>query len=182
MEILARTQFGNPILRRTAKKLSAEEIKSAKTQELIANMRHTLVEKKLGIGLAAPQVGQNVSLAVIAIRPTKIRPEVENFELVVINPEITETYGNKVSQWEGCISAGSNGKADLFAKVPRYKKIKLSYYDEQGKKNELSLDGLKAHVVQHEVDHLNGILFVDRVKDTKTFMTYKEYKKAKMKN
>ncbi len=179
MEILTRAQFGNPILRKTAITLSVEDIKSSKIQDIIKNMQHTLVEKKLGIGLAAPQVGQDVSLAVIEIKTTKARPEVEEFRLVIINPEIIETFGKKVEQWEGCISAGSNGKADLFAKVPRYKKIKLSYFDQKGIKKEQILDGLKAHVVQHEVDHLNGILFVDKVKNPKTFMTYKEYKKAK---
>jgi peptide deformylase len=131
----------------------------------------------LGVGLAAPQVGQNIALAIIEIQPTEHRPDVDPFDLVIINPEITETYGYRQQLWEGCISAGSNGKADLFAKVPRYKKVKLRYLDEKGKQHEKIFEGLPAQVVQHEVDHLNGILFVDRVKDTSTYMTYSEYKK-----
>jgi len=74
--------------------------------------------------------------------------------------------------------AGSGSvKANLFAKVPRYKKIELEYFDEHAIKQTRVFKGLAAHVIQHEVDHLNGILFVDKVKDTSTYMTYKEYKK-----
>jgi peptide deformylase len=177
MKILARTQFGNLVLRKPARRLSVGEIKSQPIQNLIANMRHTLLEKKLGIGLAAPQVGKGLALTVITIRPTTVRPDTEPFDLVLINPEITECIGRKQAEWEGCISAGSHGKADLFAKVPRYKKVRVRYHDENGEQQEKVLEGLHAHVAQHEIDHLNGVLFVDRVKDTKTYMTYKEYKK-----
>ena len=138
-------------------------------------MRYTLTEKKLGIGLAAPQVGRGIALTVIAIRSTPHRPNVKHFDLVLINPAITDYVGEKTELWEGCISAGSNGKADLFAKVPRYKKITVSYFDEHGMPQVMTFTGLKAQVVQHETDHLNGILFVDHVKNTKTFMTYSEY-------
>lgn len=140
-------------------------------------MKHTLIEKKLGIGLAAPQVGRGIALAVIALRPTPHRPKVKEFDLVLINPIITDFIGKKTELWEGCISAGSEGKADLFAKVPRYKQVRVKYTDKNGKLCHKSFKGLKAQVVQHEIDHLNGVLFVDHVKDTKTFMTYKEYMK-----
>lgn len=149
---------------------------SLKIQNLIKNMYFTLAEKKLGIGLAAPQVGEQLALAVINLQKTKIRPDVKPFKLTIINPVITRTFGYRVQQWEGCISSGA-GKAGLFAKVPRYKKIQLEYLDETGKKHSREFTGLRAHVIQHEVDHLNGILFVDRVKDTKTYMTYAEYQK-----
>lgn len=175
MKILPRTQFGNPILRKQAKHLTKVEILSPSVQKLIKDMQHTLIEKKLGIGLAAPQVGKSVALAVIAIRPTPHRPKVKEFDLVLINPVITDFTGKEKELWEGCISAGNEGKADLFAKVPRYEQIKIKYTDENGKACKKSLKGLEAQVVQHEVDHLKGVLFVDHVNDTKTFMTYKEY-------
>lgn len=140
-------------------------------------MRHTLLEKKLGIGLAAPQVGTGLAIAVIAIRPTKLRPKIETFDLVLINPIITTTVGRKRQLWEGCISSGAGGKAGLFAKVPRYHTVEVTFYDESGKKQTKTFKGLQAQVIQHEVDHLNGVLFVDRVKDTSTYMTYPEYKK-----
>lgn len=176
MRILECTQFGNPILRKRAKEIAIEHINSAIIQELITNMRHTLTKKKLGIGLAAPQVGQNVALAVICIRPMPHRPKVRSFDLVCINPKITDVKGNKKPMWEGCISSGA-GKAGLFAKVMRYTAIELKYYDETGKLQHKDFKGLPAHVIQHEVDHLNGILFVDNVEDTTTYMTYAEYKK-----
>ena len=176
MKTLARTQFGNPVLRNTARKLTKTEITSAKIQGLIRNMRHTLTSVRLGVGLAAPQVGEEVALAVIVIQPTPHRPDVTPAEMVVINPEITETFGRKLELWEGCISSGP-GKTGLFAKVPRYKKIKVNYLDEKGKSHHKMYEGLLAHVLQHETDHLNGILFPDRVRDTKTYMTYSEYVK-----
>lgn len=174
--VLARTEFGNPILRKLAKKLSIFEIKMLKIQHLISAMKSTLTELKLGVGLAAPQVGEGVALSVILIQPTEHRPEVKPFELVIINPEITQTYGRKKQLWEGCISAGQ-GKAGLFAKVPRYTKVKLKFLDEKGLQHSKIYSGLPAQVIQHEVDHLNGILFVDRVIDTKTYVTYREYMK-----
>lgn len=175
MKLLEITQFGNPVLRRKARKISPKSISSKKIQQLIENMRHTLVEKKLGVALAAPQVNESVAIVVVAIRPMPHRPNVKPFDLVLINPEVTETSDIKKEIWEGCISAGSHGKADLFAKVPRHNKVSVSYFDESGKKRQRTFTGLKAQIVQHEVDHLDGILFVDRVKSTKTFMTYKEY-------
>lgn len=174
MKIMHITEFGNSVLRETARRLTIEEIKSQKIQQLIKNIRHTLTEQKLGVGLAAPQVGEGLAISVIAILPTRHRPEVELFEQVIINPKITKTFGNRTQLWEGCISAGKSG---LFAKTPRYKKVEAEFLDEHGKKHKKIFEGLPAHVVQHETDHLNGILFMDHVKDTSTYMTMKEYKK-----
>jgi peptide deformylase len=171
-------QFGNQDLRKVSRHLTKQEILSNDTQLLISAMRNLLLGKKLGVGLAAPQVGENIAVAVIDIQKTPLRTDVEPFSLVIINPIITKYYGRKNQLWEGCISSGT-GKAALFAKVPRYAKIELSYRDEKGAKQIKYFDGLAAHVMQHEVDHLNGILFVDKVRDTKTYMTYSEYKKMK---
>lgn len=170
------TEFGNPILRQKTRKLTIKEIKSAKTQKLIKDMQEFLLSKKMGVGLAAPQAGEGIALSVISIRPIKHRKDVEEFDLVIINPEIIKTFGRKSQQWEGCISGGSL-KGGLFAKVPRYKKLELKYRDEKGISQRKTFDGLAAHIIQHEVDHLNGILFVDKVKDTETFVTYNEYMK-----
>lgn len=167
-------EFGHPLLRQKAKTLSEKEIRSLKVQKLIKEMQEFLVPKKMGVGLAAPQVGEGLSLAVISIRPVKNRKDVEEFDLVIINPKIVRMFGKRRQEWEGCISGGAL-RSGLFAKVPRYKKIELEYRDEKGRKHQEIFDGLPAHVIQHEVDHLNGILFVDKVKDTKTFRTYSEY-------
>lgn len=164
------------VLREQARRLTAAEVKSRKVQQLIENMRYTLSSLQLGVGLAAPQVGEGIALSVIAIQPMPHRPKAEKFDLVIINPEITETFGRKKQMWEGCISGGS-GKAGLFAKVPRHRKIKLKFIDETGARRHEIFEGLQAHVIQHETDHLDGVLFVDKVKDTQTYTTYKEYMK-----
>jgi peptide deformylase len=175
-KILKATRFGDPVLRLKTRRLTVAEIQSADIQDLIENMRYTLLKKKYGVGIAAPQVGVGVALSVIGIKPTPNRPNLEPFETVIINPEIIETYGNKKRIWEGCISCGT-GNNTLFAQVPRYKKVKLKWLDEKGAEREELLEGFVAHVAQHEVDHLNGVLFVDRVKDPSTFMMADEYRK-----
>src|SRR3989344_360125 len=175
MKILRRRQFGNPIFRQRPVELSKEQILSEFIQELIKNMKYTLEKRKYGTGLAAPQVGHNVSLSVIHIRPTKTRPQLPKSkwaDLVIINPKITKTYGAKTQLWEGCISL-----AEVFAKVPRYKKIDLEYMDENAKQQTKTFEGLLAQVIQHEVDHLSGVLFVDKVEDSSTFMSGTEYRK-----
>lgn len=174
-KVLRRTQFGNSVLRQKCTELSAEDVLSKEVQQLISNMRHTLKERKYGIALAAPQVAKSVALSVVHIRPTKTRPNLPKSkwaDLVIINPRITKTYGTKQQLWEGCISL-----AEVFAKVPRYKKLQLEYLDENAAKQTKIFEDLLAQVIQHEVDHLNGTLFVDRVIDSSTFMSGAEYRK-----
>lgn len=175
-KILKVTRFGNPILRSQTKRLTLEQIKSREIQGLIENMRYTLLKKEYGVGIAAPQVNVDVALSVIGIKPTPNRPNLEPFETVIINPEIIETYGNKRRLWEGCVSCGM-GNDTLFAQVARYKRIKLRWIDEKAIRHEEVLEDFVAHVAQHEVDHLNGVLFVDRVKDSSTYMMADEYRK-----
>lgn len=175
-EILPLTRFGNPVLRKVTKRLTSDEIQSQEIQELINNMRHTLTEKKYGVGIAAPQVGVGMAISVIGIKPTPNRPELEMFETVLINPEIIETFDGPVNVWEGCVSCGTNDDI-LFAQLPRFEKVRVRWIDENTKPHEEIIDGFVAQVVQHEVDHLNGTLFIDHVKDSKTFMMADEYRK-----
>lgn len=175
MKILRLIHFGNPILREKARELSVEEIKSGKIQQLIANIRYTNETKKYGVGLAAPQVGVGMALSVIGIKPTPTRPRLEPFDQVIINPTYTG-IGRRTGMWEGCQSSGT-GKNTLFGKALRYRKIRATWYDEHAVFHDEELDGFVAHVFQHETDHLHGILFVDRVRDTKTFMMADEYRK-----
>ena len=175
-KLLKSTQFGNPVLRLPARRLTKKDILSDEIQTLIADMRFTIEKRKMGVGLAAPQVGVSIALSVIAIKPTPNRPDIERFDQVIINPEVIETFGRKQKMWEGCISSGTANNT-LFAQVPRYKKVKLKFYDEKGRLQEEVLKGIAAHVAQHETDHLNGILFVDRVKDPKTYIMAGELRK-----
>ena len=175
-KILQKTEFGNPILRTKARRLSDDEIMSEEIQTLIGDMYYTLEHKKYGVGVAAPQVGMPIAISTIDTKPTPTRPNLKRQRLTIINPGIIEVFGHKVSQWEGCISG-----SELYAKVPRYTEVRLRWQNEKAQVNEENFDGFLAHVIQHEVDHLNGILFVDRVQNTKTYMTFSEYKRMQAK-
>ncbi len=171
---LSLTQFGNPILRQVARPLSAQEITSDEIQQLITDIRYTNQTKSYGVGLAAPQVGVGIALSVIGIKPTPNRPNLTPFEQVIINPSYGG-IGKRIGMWEGCQSSGT-GHNTLYGKALRYRKIKAFWLDERGETHEQTLDGFVAHVFQHETDHLNGILFVDRVRDTKTYMLADEFR------
>lgn len=174
-DILQLVRFGDPILREKARQLSHAEIKSHDIQQLIADIRHTNQTKQYGVGLAAPQVGVSVTLSVIGIKPTPTRPNLEPFDQVIINPTY-EGIGRRTGMWEGCQSCGS-GDDTLYGKALRYRRITAMWYDEHGELHTRELDGFIAHVFQHETDHLNGVLFVDRVRDTTTYMMADEYRK-----
>lgn len=179
-KILKRIEFGNSILRKHAKRLSKSEILSDDIQHLIKDMKYTCEKRKYGVGLAASQVGRSLAISVIAIKPTRSRPEASRFENTIINPEISEYLGEKEQMWEGCLSF-SSAEDPVFAKAERYTKIKVKYFDESAEFHEEILDGLVAHVFQHETDHCNGILFVDRVVDSTTWMNASEYQKMRSK-
>ncbi len=174
-KLLKRTEFGNPILRSVAGQLSATDISSTSIQRLIADMRFTLEKKEYGVGLAAPQVGRSIALSVIGIKSTPARPNNLPFEAVIINPSY-EGIGRRTQLWEGCISF-AGARSPVFAKAVRFKTIKAAWQDETGQSHKKELTGFIAHVFQHETDHLNGILFVDRVKDPTTWMNKSEYQK-----
>jgi len=173
-KLLRKTEFGNAILRSVPAPLSDQQILAAETQDLIADMYFTLENRKYGVGLAATQVGKSLPVSVIDTKPTPTRPNLKRQKLTIINPKIVKHYGEAAPEWEGCISG-----TELYAQVPRFKKIRLAWQDEQAKHHERDFDGFVAHVIQHEVDHLNGVLFVDRVADPRTYMTFKEYKKMR---
>jgi peptide deformylase len=180
MKLLRRKQFGDPILRKQARRLTVQEIASSEIQGLIAEMKNMLEKRSYGVGLAAPQVGRSVAVSVIGIKPTPSRPKNPKIELVIINPEVVKTHGRRVPMWEGCISFGI-GPSSPYAKALRYKKVRVQYLDQDGIKHEEDFEGILGHVVQHEIDHLNGVLFVDHVRDSKTYMTISEYQKQYVK-
>ena len=174
MRLLRRTQFGNPVLRTAARRLTEEEIHSSTIQALLLDMRYTLEKKRYGVGLAAPQIGKSLAIAIIGLKPTPTRPTVKPLSLTLINPEIITHNGKPIAMWEGCISG-----PDMYGKAMRYPKLRLRWLDETARKHEEIFEDLPAQVIQHEVDHLNGVLFVDHVKDPKTYVTFSEYKKIR---
>ena len=174
-QLLGLTRAGNPILREVMPLLSPEEIQSDEIQNLITNIRHTCRERQYGVGLAAPQVGARYALSVIGIKPTPNRPKLEHFDQVIINPSY-EGIGEPNGKWEGCMSVGS-GDDLLYGQAERFDEIEAEWLDEFGEYHKRILGGFVAHVFQHEADHVNGVLFVDKVRDTTTFMMADEYRK-----
>jgi peptide deformylase len=167
-------QAGEPVLRQTARTLSVDEIRMPAMRELLAHMRETMRDAP-GVGLAAPQVGLGIHLAVIEDRPeylAGVRPEllaererapVEYFAL--FNPKIVSYSEETVEFFEGCLSV-----AGFSALVRRARRVTVEYLDEQAEPRRLEASGWFARILQHEIDHLNGQLYIDRM-ETRTFST-----------
>lgn len=170
MRTLPRTQFGNPILRTKAKAVPAAFLRTAASRNLIKQMFHTMRQAK-GVGLAAPQIGKALRLAVIGV-PVWRSGEKRYFRRVIVNPKITWHSKAKNLDFEGCLSF-----PDGRGQVPRWSGIVVEYMDEKGIKVKEGCGGFLARVFQHEVDHLNGVVYVDRMPDMKTLMTHKEFLK-----
>ncbi len=179
-KLLELMRAGNPILREVMPRISPEDISSDEIQDLIADISYTNRQKQYGVGLAAPQVGVRAALSVIGIKPTLNRPNLEVFDQVIINPKY-QGIGEPIALWEGCQSVGS-GDDILYAQTQRYEKIKAEWFDEKGKYNKQVLGEFVAHVFQHEADHMDGILFVDKVPDARTFMMADEYRERIVEN
>lgn len=170
---LAVAKIGDPILRRKAHDLDPSMIGSAELADLVDAMVATM-EEAGGIGIAAPQVSVSLQLAVIEIPADSERyVEAEPFELeVFINPRITVLDPTEHEYWEGCLSV-----PDLRGLVPRPSKVRVDYMVMDGTERSITAEGFLATVLQHELDHLEGILFVDRVRDTTKLATIEEYRK-----
>jgi peptide deformylase len=172
-KILPLTEFGNPILRKKGRLISQDQITSMQLKEL-AELMFATMHATNGIGLAAPQVGLSMQFAVIELDATPARPNLKpSGRIVLFNPKITARSKKLVDDWEGCLSFG--GKRCVRGRVPRSQSITVRYTDQNGKTVTRKASGLLARVFQHEIDHLNGILFVDRMRDMKTLTTYDEF-------
>lgn len=137
----------NEILRARSKEVT--DILGLETQTLIADMKETLARAKNGIGLAAPQVGKNLRIFVVA-------PGLELNQTVFINPVIVKISPKTVPMEEGCLSV-----PDHYGKINRAKSLKVEALNERGRKFKMKADGLIAQLVQHEIGHLDGKLFID---------------------
>ena len=159
-------KMGNPILREVSRELTNEEIHSKEIKNLISDMWETM-EHAGGIGLAAPQIAIPLQLTVIRVPKDSERyPESEESdEFVIFNPKITYLTEETQGFWEGCLSVPG-----LRGFVERPKKIRVDYLDQEAKPQSIELDDFLATVFQHELDHLIGKLYVDRMKDITTLM------------
>ncbi len=147
----------NKILRQKSEEVDLNLLNTTELKEFLADLELTM-RKKDGAGLAGPQVGKNLRVFVILH---------ENKSLFVINPKITKKSWARIKEEEGCLSVVNKKGELIFGQVYRHKKINLSYYDEKGKLKKISADKFLARVLQHENDHLDGILFIDRIEEEK---------------
>ncbi len=170
MSILKVARMGNPVLRKPARKVDPADIKSPAFQKLVDDMIETMREYE-GIGLAAPQVHESVRLAIIGIDEGEGKDH--NIRVLpVVNPEVTPLAMTTAEDWEGCLSLPR-----LRGRVVRPDKVQLRALDRRGNRLEIDLEGYTARVAQHEIDHLDGILFIDRMKSLQTLCFLDEYSK-----
>ena len=162
-------KMGNPVLREIAEDFSPKEILSEETQSLVEDMWDSM-EAASGIGLAAPQIGISKQLAVIRLQEQSDRyPDMKDSEdFVIFNPKITVLDETEQGFWEGCLSIPG-----LRGYVERPRNIRVDYLDEDAKPKSIEIDEFLATVFQHEIDHLIGRLYVDRMKDITT-LTYED--------
>lgn len=158
--------FGNPILRKQSSEIS---IDYPNLKELIAEMFETMYNAD-GVGLAAPQVGLNIKLFVMDTEPfVELYPETIPMKKVLINPVIEEEFGELFAFTEGCLSV-----PDIHEEVVRKSEITISYLDENGLHHTEHFAGVNARVMQHEIDHLEGKVFTDRVSTLKKMVLKKK--------
>lgn len=171
-------QAGEPVLRRAARALRPNEIRSREIRELIEEMKETM-HAAPGVGLAAPQIGKSIQLAVIEDRPEYIKDwtqeqlaERERQPVpfhVIINPRITLIGDERVEYFEGCLSV-----ENLMAITPRARRVRVECVDEKGEAKVIEASGWYARILQHEIDHLAGTMYVDHMYP-RTLMTVENF-------
>ena len=176
--ILKICEVGNPILRKIARYLSADEIRSKDIQELIGHMRDTMRDAP-GVGLAAPQLGESLQIAVIEDKAEYQKGltaeqlyERQRFPVafqVIVNPQIELFAPADVSFHEGCLSIPR-----LMAMVKRSRSVRMTCLDEHGDQRVIDAGGWYARILQHEIDHLKGTLYIDRMR-SRSFSSVEHY-------
>jgi peptide deformylase len=166
MSILKVARMGHPVLRERARPLEKAEIGEPLVQKLIDDMIDTMHEYN-GVGLAAPQIHEGVRLFVALLDED---PGPKSAATVLINPEVAPLSGAREEGWEGCLSI-----PDIRGMVPRYTDVTVNALDRHGKRVELRLKNFAARVAQHETDHLDGVLFFDRMTSMQSLTYIEEY-------
>jgi peptide deformylase len=176
MSILKIARMGHPVLRAKARALHPSEIRTPAIQNLIDDMFETMKEYN-GVGLAAPQVHEGLRLFVAGFAP-RPRDEQDDDEeedervplMTLINPEITAVGADTEDDWEGCLSI-----PEIRGRVTRAREIEVKAYDRRGRRISLHARGFTARVIQHETDHLDGVLFLDRMASLATLTYIEEF-------
>lgn len=163
-------QLGNPTLRQCAERI--ETVQDPKLQAIIDDLLQTMTQAG-GVGIAAPQVGILKQLVIIASRPTPRYPHApEMSPTPMLNPQLVEHSDETEKGWEGCLSVpGIRGL------VPRYRSVTIDYVDRDGQPQRQILHDFVARIFQHEYDHLQGVVFIDRVESTRELMSEQEYQR-----
>ena len=173
MPIRPIVRLGHPALRTPAKPVAPEAIGSPELQALVDDMAETM-RAAHGVGLAAPQIGVSLQLFVYQAAAEARSPKegiAEEIALqAVINPMITPRGGEMVEDWEGCLSI-----PDLRGLVPRHPAVRVRGLDRDGQPLDYLVKGFTARIVQHEFDHLNGVVFLDRMRDFRSLAFYDEW-------
>jgi peptide deformylase len=170
MSILKVARLGHPVLRSKARPVDRNAIQTPAFQKLLDDMVETMAEYH-GIGLAAPQVHEGLRVFIAGIEEEDPRTgETEIVALPIVNPEVSALGRDLVEDWEGCLSL-----PDIRGRVPRHRRVRVRGLDREGKPLDLELEDFPARVVQHEHDHLNGVLFVDRMKSFESLSFLEEY-------
>jgi len=170
MSILKVARMGHPVLRAKARPLEKADLKSAAVQKLIDDMIDTMVEYH-GVGLAAPQIHEGLRIFVASLDvEDDDKRESDPEPIALVNPEITVVGSDVVEDWEGCLSI-----PDVRGGVPRAREIRLRALDRNGGRLELRAHDFPARVMQHETDHLDGVLFFDRMRSFETLTFLDEY-------
>ncbi len=169
-QLLTIAHLGAPVIRQVATRIEA--IHSSETQQLIDNLLATVAQAK-GMGIAAPQVGVSRRIVIVCCQPNERYPYAPSMPpTAMLNPEIIEHSDVMEKDWEGCLSLPG-----VRAEVPRYESIRIAYENREGEPQQQSMSGFLARVVQHELDHLDGIVFIDRVESTRDIIMEQEWQK-----
>jgi peptide deformylase len=164
--------IGHPVLRQIARDVSREELASAPTQRLVDDLVDTMRDAS-GAGIAANQVHEAVRVCVIEVKDNPRYPYKPNWPLtILVNPVVEATTDETFTNFEGCLSV-----PNLRGQVPRYTSVRVRAWDRRGKDLDFEVKGLTAGTFQHELDHLDGKLFVDRVVDTRTLCTWGDFER-----
>lgn len=161
-------QLGHAVLRKKA--VAVTDILGDECQHLISKMMLTVSEAG-GVGIAAPQIHHSVRIFIMCSKPNDRYPDAPIMPpTAIINPEILYCSPDKIKDWEGCLSVPS-----MRGLVPRYRQITVRYVDQKGEHQEKTLTGFIARIFQHELDHLNGLTFIDQLESTQDLISESEW-------
>lgn len=171
MAILKVARIGHPVVRAEARRVPVSKITSAEIQRLIDDMAETMHEYD-GVGLAAPQVHVGLRLAVIEVPPSDERAQAAVPFTVLVNPVVNPLGEAKLVGFEGCLSV-----PDLRGQVSRYESVRLEAFDRKGRPYVVEARGFFARVIQHECDHLDGRVYLDRMTDLRSLSFMREFER-----